>query len=113
MLAQRRRRWANIDPTLGQRLVCWISGNALRWFVSYLIDRQQMVKVEECVGGPFQTKYGVPQGSVIGPLLFTLYTPFIKIISEQNLCHHLDAMMTHRSISYHPNQNLRCCLSRR
>ena len=37
-----------------------ISGNALRWFTSYLMDRQQMVKVKECVGEPFQTKYGVP-----------------------------------------------------
>ena len=37
-----------------------ISGNALRWFASYLMDRQQMVKVKECVGEPFQTKYGVP-----------------------------------------------------
>ena len=29
------------------------SGNALRWFASYLMDRQQMVKVKECVGEPF------------------------------------------------------------
>ena len=73
-----------------------ISGNALRWFVSYLIDRQQMVKVKECVGEPFQTKYGVPQGSVLGPLPFTLYTtPLSKIISRHNVCHHLYADDTH------------------
>ena len=59
-----------------------ISENALRWFASYLMDRQQMVKGKECVGEPFQTKYGVPQGSVLGPPLFTLYTtPLSKIIT--------------------------------
>ena len=69
-----------------------ISGNALRWFASYLMDRQQIVKVKECVGEPFQTKYDVPQGSVLGPLLFTLYiTPISKIISRHNVCHHLYA----------------------
>ena len=50
-----------------------ISGNAPRWFASYLMDRQQVVTVKECVGEPFQTKYGVTQGSVLGSLLFTLY----------------------------------------
>ena len=69
-----------------------ISGNALRWFASYLMERQQMVKVKECVGEPFQTDYGVPQGSVLGPLLFTLYTtPLSKTISRHNVCHHLYA----------------------
>ena len=49
-----------------------ISGNALRWFASYLMDRQQMVKGKECVGEPFQTKYGAPQGSWAAPF-HTLY----------------------------------------
>ena len=64
-----------------------ISGNALRWFASYLMDRLQMVKVKECVAEPFQTKYGVLQGFVLGPLLFTLYTTPLR----HNVCHHLYA----------------------
>ena len=69
-----------------------ISGNALRRFASYLMDLQQMVKVKKCVGEPSQTKYGAPQGSVLGPLLFRLYTtPLSKIISRHDVCHHLYA----------------------
>ena len=51
-----------------------------------------MVKVKECVGEPFQKKYGVPLEYDLGPLLFTLYTtPLSKIISRHNVCHHLYA----------------------
>ena len=44
-----------------------------------------MVIVTEGVGESFQTKYGVPQGSVIGTLLFTLYTaPRGNVNSKQS-----------------------------
>ena len=69
-----------------------ISGNALRWFASYLMNRQQLVKVKKCVREPFQTKYGVPHGSVRRPLLFTLYTTTLStIISRHNVYHHIYA----------------------
>ena len=69
-----------------------ISGIALRWFASYLMNRQQMVEVKECKGEPFQTQYGVSQESDLGPLFFTCYTtPYSVIISRHNVCHHLYA----------------------
>ena len=51
-----------------------ISGPALNWVRSYPSDRLQRVKNLDELGEPFKTDYGVPQGSVLGPLLFTLYT---------------------------------------
>ncbi len=44
------------------------SGSALAWFKAYLF-----IAVNEEVSYRSQVQYGVPQGSVLGPLLFTLY----------------------------------------
>ena len=69
-----------------------VSGSALDRFRLYLTGRQQRVKVNNHVGEPFQMQYGVPQGSVLGPLLFTLYTaPLSMVINKNHVDHHLYA----------------------
>ena len=69
-----------------------ISGTALNWVRSYLSNRVQRVKLLDKLRELFKTDYGVPQGSVLGPLLFTLYTtPLSSVISRHNICHHLYA----------------------
>lgn len=44
------------------------------WFTNYLLNRLQIVKYNGLLSQPMQTKSGVPQGSILGPLLYTVYT---------------------------------------
>ena len=47
--------------------------DACRWFHDYLKDRSQAVRVDGIQSEPLELVKGVPQGSILGPLLFTLY----------------------------------------
>ena len=81
-----------------------ISDVVLRWFISYLTDRKQAVKIQDTLSSERNLPYGVPQGSVLGPVLFTLYTtPLSKIISAfSSLSHHLYADDTQIYVSLKP-----------
>ena len=65
-----------------------ISGPALNWVISYLVRRFQSVRVSQMQSPNIGCEYGVPQGSVLGPLLFTLYvSPIANVISSFGVKH--------------------------
>ena len=79
---------------LGNCFFFWggVSGKALDWFKSYLTDRSQRIKLGNCLSSRSNLSFRVPQGSVLGPLLFTLYTtPLSSLVSGHAFPHHLYA----------------------
>ena len=56
-----------------------VGGVVLDWFRSYLSDRYQCIKIGSVLSDAKRLLYGVPQGSVLGPILFSLYLGNCKV----------------------------------
>ncbi len=79
-------------------------GTVLAWFSSYLNGRQQRVLVNDSLSDIFEFNCGVPQGSCLGPLLFTLCANEIFDIIERHLSDiHAYADDSQLYISCNPN----------
>ena len=47
--------------------------DTIKWFQDYLTNRQQVVDVDSTVSDQQPMQLGVPQGSILGPILFLIY----------------------------------------
>ena len=64
-----------------------MSLKAVKWFANYLRGRTQSVQVDSATSNSLLIQNGVPQGSIVGPILFTIYI--------NDLCHNVTKAKCH------------------
>ncbi len=94
-----------------------ISGTALLWFESYLSDRSFRVSWRGEVSKSQLLATGVTQGSVLGPLLFSIYMSSLgSVIQKHSFSYHYNADDTQLYFSFQPDDppvaaHIAACLS--
>ncbi|XP_062818981.1 probable RNA-directed DNA polymerase from transposon BS isoform X1 [Anolis carolinensis] len=102
---------------LGRLSGMGLGGIALQWLRSFLGDRSQMVKLGDTCSDPWPLTCGVPQGSILSPMLFNTYMkPLGEAIRGFGVRCHLYADDTQLYYSFPPNskeaaQTLNRCLA--
>ena len=88
-----------------------IQENALKLIRTYLHDRYQKIKINNSYSKDLPVSFGVPQGSVLGPLLFTMYIFPIKNVINKDIFHyHLYADDTQLYSAYKPDNFIKAVL---
>lgn len=80
--------------------------SALKWFTSYLTNRKQKVLINNIRSNERNLSTGVPQGSVLGPLLFTIYVNSLANIDiNSTILMYADDTIIYRAVDKTPSIN--------
>ncbi len=81
-----------------------VKGTALDWFRSYLTGRSQSVCIQGTHSEEQTLHFGVPQGSVLGPILFCAYTaPLGDLMRSQGMGYHFYADDSQVALAFSPD----------
>ena len=86
------------------KIMFGLTGTVINWITSYLLGRFQKVVVGDANSSAVPLSCGPPQGSILGPTLFMLYTtPLGKICNKHAVTYHLYADDQQLCLSFKPS----------
>jgi hypothetical protein len=78
-----------------------LSSGYINWFHSYLTNRESCVRFSGLFSSPFVVLSGVPQGSVLGPLVFNIFiNDLCEVINHSSCLLFADDLKVYRAINH-------------